>query len=88
MSTMKNFLIFWKITNIRTSFEIKEATITFSTTLKVCKARQDIGIIFGILPITQLIGLPTICLKENKWPIEDKNIANSGLFANDQQQKY
>lgn len=53
ISSLNNsFMKFGKITNIQTSSENKEATITFSATHEAQKAYQNIVTVFGILPIT------------------------------------
>lgn len=53
ISSLNNsFMKFGKITNIQTSSENKEATITFSTTQEAQKAYQNIETVFGTLPIS------------------------------------
>lgn len=53
ISSLNNsFMKFGKITNIQTSSENKEATITFSATHEAQKAYQNIETVFGTLPIT------------------------------------
>jgi len=53
ISSLNNsFMKFGKITNIQTSSENKEATITFSATNEAQKAYQNIETVFGTLPIT------------------------------------
>lgn len=51
-SLNNSFMKFGKITNIQTSSENKEATITFSTTFEAKKAYENIETVFGTLPIT------------------------------------
>lgn len=53
ISSLNNsFMKFGKITNIQTSSENKEATITFSASHEAQKAYQNIETVFGTLPIT------------------------------------
>lgn len=53
ISSLNNsFMKFGKITNIQTSSENKEATITFSATHEAQKAYQNIETVFGNLPIS------------------------------------
>lgn len=53
ISSLNNsFMKFGKITNIQTSSENKEATITFSASHEAQKAHQNIETVFGTLPIT------------------------------------
>jgi len=53
ISSLNNsFMKFGKITNIQTSSENKEATITFSATHEAQKAYKNIETVFGTLPIT------------------------------------
>ncbi|XP_025414837.1 RNA-binding protein 26 [Sipha flava] len=53
ISSLNNsFMKFGKITNIQTSSENKEATITFSSSHEAQKAHQNIETVFGTLPIT------------------------------------
>lgn len=53
ISSLNNsFMKFGKITNIQTSSENKEATITFSATHEAQKAYQNIETVFGTLPIS------------------------------------
>ncbi|XP_050423711.1 RNA-binding protein 26 [Adelges cooleyi] len=51
-SLNNSFMKFGKITNIQTSSENKEATITFSTVQEAQKAYQNLETVFGTLPIT------------------------------------
>lgn len=51
-SLNNSFMKFGKITNIQTSSENKEATITFSSNIEAQKAYQNIETVFGTLPIT------------------------------------
>lgn len=53
ISSLNNsFMKFGKITNIQTSSENKEATITFSASHEAQKAHKNIETVFGTLPIT------------------------------------
>ncbi|VVC40793.1 PWI domain,Zinc finger, CCCH-type,RNA recognition motif domain [Cinara cedri] len=53
ISSLNNsFMKFGKITNIQTSSENKEATITFSASHEAQKAYQNIETVFGTLPIS------------------------------------
>jgi len=71
ISSLNNsFMKFGKITNIQTSSENKEATITFSATIEAQKAYQNIETVFGTLPITAYWFSDNIA--EIK-PVEDKN---------------
>ncbi|XP_050526030.1 RNA-binding protein 26 [Daktulosphaira vitifoliae] len=71
ISSLNNsFMKFGKITNIQTSSENKEATITFSTIQEAHKAYQNIETVFGTLPITANWFSDNTEIK----PIEEKNI--------------
>lgn len=71
ISSLNNsFMKFGKITNIQTSSENKEATITFSACHEAQKAYQNIETVFGTLPIV------ANWFSDNSAdikPIEDKN---------------
>lgn len=69
-SLNNSFMKFGKITNIQTSSENKEATITFSASHEAQKAYQNIETVFGTLPIS------ANWFSDNSAevkPVEDKN---------------
>lgn len=71
ISSLNNsFMKFGKITNIQTSSENKEATITFSAVHEAQKAYQNIETVFGALPITANWFSDN---SEETKPVEDKN---------------